>query len=173
MAVNMFLKLEGKRSGAIKGESTHVDHVDEIEIYDFSFSLKVPTALGGTGESVARRAYSSIRVEKLVDTASTAIMQALVVNDQMKTAIISVRKAGHDPLLYYRIELTDGRISSYENVGTKAESGNTLLRSENGSELIEVLHLSFSGITVEYLPQSELGYGKGRSMFNDMLRGHD
>ena len=56
--VDVYLKVQTKRAGAIKGESRGKDHLDEIVVHGWNWGVAVSAALGSTqvtGKSVADR----------------------------------------------------------------------------------------------------------------------
>ena len=77
---DMFLKVEGARSGAIKGEARDETHREEIDILSWSWGMRAQTAMGGAGRA-SRASLSELRITKRVDSASTALMAAMRNND--------------------------------------------------------------------------------------------
>jgi type VI secretion system secreted protein Hcp len=69
------------------------------------------------------------------------------------SVLLVVRKAGATPFEYFKIQLTDVRIT-----GLRAES--------QGNELLEHLRLAFAKVLVTYTPQGATGgSGGGASQF--------
>jgi type VI secretion system secreted protein Hcp len=71
-------------------------------------------------------------------------MSYLRTNKVVPQVSLSVRKAGDTPLEYFRIELTNARITAL-----KTES--------SGDELMEHLEIGFSKVKVIYTPQGKTG----------------
>src|SRR5262245_53896779 len=99
---DMFLKVEGAKAGAINGESQDGKHKDEIEIVSWSWGMESRTDMY-TGQAYRRATIKELTVLKHVDKASTALMSALTTNEPIKSAILTVRKAGKNPLEYLKI----------------------------------------------------------------------
>ena len=150
---DMFLRLEGKSTGLIKGESNVVEHPDEIEISEWAWGMTGSTALGGSGTNV-KSALKEIRFGKGTDRATTQLMSVMRNNELIKKAVLSVRKAGvSPPVEYLQVTLVNGRITSLD-VGTLAPGDATLT---------ETFTIAFEEITVAYAPQESTG-GKGAKL---------
>lgn len=151
---DMFLQVEGARSGTIKGESEDDARKGEIDVLAWSWGMRAQTEMGGGG-TLTKASMRDFLVSKKVDSASTGLMAAMRNNDLIKKAILTVRKAGKIPLDYFTVIMEDGRITSLdvESVG------------EEPPELIERLSFSFQKITVTYVPQGEDGATRGAMQF--------
>lgn len=144
---DMFLRLEGKSTGLVKGESNVPEHPDEIEIYEWSWGMSGSTALGGTGQTV-KSALKEVRFGKGADRATTQLMSVMRTNELVKKAVLSIRKAGvSPPVEYMQVTLINGRITSLD-VGTQAPGDSTLT---------ETFTMAFEEITVAYAPQEGTG----------------
>ena len=153
---DMHLRLEGKRTGAIRGESNAVAHLGEIEVSEWSWGMSAASALGASG-AASRTALSELRITKHVDTASTALMAVMRNNEQIKKAVLSVRKSGGPAAIdYLVITIEGGRLTAF-NVGTAAP---------DSSELVERLSIAFEKIDVAYSEQDEKGAKKAASSFS-------
>lgn len=140
---DMFLRLEGKKTGVIKGESNVPEHPEEIEISAWSWGMTGAQALGGGGAS-ARTSLSEIRVTKGTDRATTPLMSVLRDNEPIKKGVLTVRKAGAVPAVdYLVITIYDGRLTSH-TIGTA---------SPDSPVLVETLSIAFERIEVAYAPQ--------------------
>lgn len=151
---DMFLKVEGARSGTIKGESKDEVRKDEIDVLSWSWGMQAQTEMGGGG-SLSKSSMRDFLVTKQVDSASTALMSALRNNDLIKKATLTVRKAGKAPLDYFIVTMEAGRITAIdvESVG------------DAHPQLIERLSFSFQKISIEYVPQGPDGLGLGSMLF--------
>jgi len=152
---DMFLKLESARQGPIKGEARDPSHKDEIQILRWSWGMRAQTALGGAGPS-GKTSVHELSVVKRVDCSSTALMSAMRSNDLIKKVVLTVRKAGENPLEYIKITLQNARITVLD-----VESG----LFGDDAELIENLSLAFQRISVEYVPQGADGQPRGATSF--------
>lgn len=144
---DMFLRLEGKATGLVKGESNVPEHPDEIEISAWGWGMSGANALGGGGPS-ARTALSEVRLHKRTDRASTQLMSVMRNNEIVKKAVLSVRKAGTTPPLdYLKVTVLNGRITSFK-IGNAAPGS---------PDMIEEFALAFEEIEIVYAPQSGAG----------------
>ena len=151
---DMFLKVEGARSGAIKGESSDVARKDEIDIVSWSWGMRAQTEMGGGG-TAGKASMRELALRKRVDSASTGLMSAMRNNEQIKSAVLTVRKAGSQPLDYFKITIENGRITAID-----VESA-----GDGSPDLVERLSLSFQKINVEYVPQGADGLPRGAMLF--------
>lgn len=85
-----YLKLDG-----IKGESTDKTHKDEIEILSFSWGASSSGSMGsGGGGGVGRATFTDFTFTKKVDLASPKLALIAARGEHIKTAKLTVRKAG-------------------------------------------------------------------------------
>ena len=150
----MFLKVDGARSGTIKGESTDQSHKDEIDIVAWAWGMHAQTEMAGAGPA-SKASLRELQLCKKVDSASTPLMSAMRNNEQIKSAVLTVRKAGKNPLEFFKISIENGRITSID-----VESA-----QDDSPDLIERLSLSFQRISVEYVAKRADGGPSGTMMF--------
>jgi len=145
MAVDMFLKLDG-----IKGESADHKHKEEIHVESFSWGMTQTGAHGtGGGGGAGKVSVQDISVTKYLDKASPELMLHCANGKHIKEGLITVRKAGENPVEYLKIKLTDILVSSVQHSG-------------HGSDLLqESLSLNFAKFHVEYQEQGADGKAKG------------
>lgn len=153
---DMYLDLTLKRAGKAKGESVASGHQDDIIVTGFSWGV------GAAGDAVAaqstgRRSYRQLVIRKNVDTASTALMSAVGTNDEVRSAKLSLRKAGGEQEDFFSITLEKARVVALD-IDTDA----------NGSPF-ETVTLAFQKIAVEYRVQSASGQVGATHSFNDDL----
>jgi type VI secretion system secreted protein Hcp len=141
----MFLKIDG-----IKGESQDAKHKDEIHIESFSWGMN-QTGVGGMGggSGAGKVNIHDISITKVVDKSSTPLMLACCNGKHFATALITVRKAGENPLEYLKIKLTDVLVSSVQEAG------------HGGDTLSESLTLNFAKVNVAYQQQNSKGAAEG------------
>lgn len=156
---DMFLKIEGARSGVFKGESRDPGHLDEIQVVAWSWGMEgnasstVTTGARGANQVSVRE----LEIVKRVDSTTAGLMSALRSNEVIAKATLSVRKAGGtSPVEYLRIILEKARIRAID-----LETG------LHGAEenIAERIRIGFQKITVEYRPQQSQGGGGGVSSF--------
>ena len=95
MAVDMFLKLDG-----IDGDSTHEQHKDEIEILSFSWGLTTGRSAVGAGIGAGRVQNHDITFVSHTDSASPKLMLACASGQHIADGLLTVRKAGENPVEY-------------------------------------------------------------------------
>ncbi|WP_374593307.1 Hcp family type VI secretion system effector [Aquabacterium sp.] len=151
---DMFLKIDGTRSGPVKGESNDAAHGGEIDVLSWSWGMRAGSAMSGGGNA-AKTSLDALMVTKRVDAASTALMSVMRSNELLKKAVLTVRKSGNNPIEYLVITLENARITSYD-VATNPETPYLL---------DEKISFSFEKISVDYYPQDDKGARKGGSNF--------
>lgn len=155
--VDVFLAIQSKRAGKIKGEAASVDHKDEISVSTWNWGVAASSALGST-QATARRSYRNLVVSKRIDSATTALLSVLATNDEIKEAKLSMRKAGEGQRNFFTITLNNARVTSVE------------LSCNDAGELSEVVTLSFNKVQVDYEIQQSTGQrGSGFSFQDEIL----
>jgi type VI secretion system secreted protein Hcp len=99
-----------------------------------------------------------LRVVKRVDSASTALMNALRHNELIVTAVLTLRKAGTTQLEFLKVTIENGRVTEV-----------TVDADRDGPQLLEKVRFSFNKITVEYIPQGKDGQALGGMTYNDQF----
>ena len=158
---DMFLKIDGIRQGAIKGEARDAGHKDEIDVLGWTWGMEGNLV---HGQATAKTAVRELKITKRVDKATTGLMSALRSNEVIKKAVLTVRKSGgKNPVEYYTITLEKGRITSL------------MQKSGDGTDpaaLSEEVSIAFSKVAVEYKPQGDDGQFRGATAFEmDILEG--
>lgn len=139
---DMFLKLAG-----VTGEARDDLHKGEIEVTSWSWGMAAPSA-AVTGQATGKAALSELTVVKRVDQATPTLMLYLRTHKLVPTARLTVRKAGSEPLEYFRIDLEQVRITG-------------LTADAQDQELIERVKLGFQKVVVTYIPQQSGTGAKG------------
>lgn len=153
---DIFLQVQAKRAGKIKGEATSPGHEDDIIVHSWQWGVSASSALGST-QATSRRSYRGLTIVKMIDSATTALMSALVSNDEIKEAKLTMRKPGSEQIDYFIVTLKNARVSAVDHA-TDAH-GNTT----------ETVTLMFTKVSVEYRTQKSSG-GRGASfLFEDEL----
>ena len=152
----MFLRVQTKRAGPIKGEVTDEGHEDEIRVIGWHWSASASSAVDSV-RATAKRSYSALTVTKAVDSASTALLSALATNDEVKEARLALRKAGGEQLDYLLITLTNARVAGIEHA------------ADATGQVVENVSLRFAKVKVEYRTQKGSGLRGGVSTFEDEI----
>jgi type VI secretion system secreted protein Hcp len=155
-AVDVFLAVQSKRSGKIRGEATAVDHKDEIQITSWDWGVTASSALGST-QATARRSYRNLAISKRVDSSTTALLSVLASNDEIKEAKLCMRKAGEGQRDFFKITLYNARVTSVD------------LACDSTGMLTERATLSFNRVQVEYEIQQASGQRGSGFNFNDEI----
>jgi type VI secretion system secreted protein Hcp len=156
-AIDVYLSVQTRRAGKLKGESTAVDHKEEIVVSGWSWGLAASSAVG-SAVATSRRSFKNLCVTKRIDSASTSLMSVLATNDEVKEAKLSMRKAGEGQRDYFTLKLSNARVSSLD-----IECG------ENG-DAIERITFSFTKVQVDYEAQQNTGQrGSGTSFHDELL----
>lgn len=151
---DMFLKIDGVRQGAIKGDAQDAAHRDEIDVVSWSWGMQGNYI---HGQASGRTTVQELRAVKRVDRATTALMSALRNSEVLKEAVLTVRKAGGaDPVEYLKITMEKARI--------------TAIATQSGMlggvpELTEEVSIAFSKLVVDYMGQGADGAPRGNSSF--------
>ena len=155
MSTDTYLHVQTKRAGKARGEATSAGHEGDILVRSWSWGVTGNSALGSS--NAPGRSYKQLTVDKSVDAASTALLNALVKNDEVKEAKLTMRKAGEGQVDYFTLTLKNARIVSVDLVG-----------DESGS-MTEQIALSFTTVEIEYRPQQGTGSSGASHTFSDDL----
>jgi type VI secretion system secreted protein Hcp len=137
-AMDMFLKVPN-----IPGESTAIDHKDEIEISSYSFGINNTTVVASGGISGGKAVFKDLSLTKRVDKSSPPLMLACAGGRHLTEAILTIRRSGADkPTDFMRITLTDVIVSS---IGSAGAAG--------GDVPQESISFNYGKIKIEYFQQ--------------------
>jgi type VI secretion system secreted protein Hcp len=153
-ASDVYLHVQTKRAGKIKGEVTVKEHEDDILVRSWSWGVSSGSAIG-SGQATARRAYKHLAVVKAIDSASTSLMSALASNDEVKEARLAMRKSGDDQVDFFIIVLGGARVTAID-----------IDVDENGAPQ-ERVEFAFTKIDVEYRRQESGGQSGASNSFSD------
>ena len=155
-ASDIYLHLQTKRAGKVKGEATAADHENDIVVRGWRWGATASSALGST-QSTARRSYQALTIVKGFDAASTALLAALATNDEVREAKLTMRKAGDGQMDYLTITLTNARVASIEH------------QADNAGGAVETVGFLFTKVAVDYVPQLASGGRGGSRSFEDEI----
>lgn len=144
MAVDMFLKL-----GDIQGESKDKTHANEIDVLAWSWGASNSgTAHVGGGAGAGKVNVQDLSFTKYIDKSSPDIFLACCNGKHIPQAILTVRKAGENPLEYLIITMTEVMITSVSTGGSGGED-----------RLTENVTLNFAKVKIDYKEQTPTGTG--------------
>lgn len=147
----MFLKL----SNGIEGESKDKTKATEMDILAFSWGVSQSgTRHLGTGGGAGKCNVQDISLTKYIDKASAKIAQACAQGTHIDEAVLTVRKAGDEPVEYLVYTLTDCLITSYSTGGSGGED-----------RLTENVTINFAIAKFEYKGQDGKGIGANAGNF--------
>lgn len=147
MAQDIFLKING-----IEGESIDSSHKNEIEVINWSWTIRQESSMhSGSGGGAGKATVEDLEFEHFVDRASPNLMKYCLTGKHIQEAKLTVRKAGGNPLEYLKLTMTDVIVTHVQPYGS------------NGDEIKvkERVHLSFSKIKQEYAVQNQQGGSGG------------
>jgi type VI secretion system secreted protein Hcp len=155
-ASDIYLHVQTKRAGKVKGEATATGHADDIIVRSWKWGVTAASALGST-QATGRRAYKHLTVVKGIDSATTALLSALVSNDEVKEAKLTLRRSGDGQQGYFTVTLKSARVVALDHATD--EAGATQ----------ETVALAFMEVEVEYRVQQASGGRGGSFTFNDQV----
>ena len=142
MAVDMFVKIEG-----VDGESVDSSHKGEIDVLAWSWGMSQSGTMhmGGGGGS-GKVSVNDVSITKFVDLATPVLMLHCASGKHIPKAVLTVRKAGENPLEYMIITMEDVLISSVSTGGSGGED-----------RLTESVSLNFAKVKLDYTSQKKDG----------------
>ena len=142
MAADFFLTIEG-----VKGESADSKMKDAIDIDSFSWGVSnAGSHASGGGGGAGKASFQDLHFTTHVGKASPLLMLACATGQHIKKAVLHVRKQGGDQQEYYKVELEDLLVSSYQSGGHSGSGVPT-----------DQFALDFTKIKFEYKPQKPDG----------------
>jgi type VI secretion system secreted protein Hcp len=146
MAQDIFLKLAG-----IEGESPDTAHKNEIEVLSWNWGMTQESNMhAGSGGGAGKATVHDLVFEHFVDRASPNLSKYCLTGKPIAEALLTVRKAGGNPLEYLKIKMSEVIVSSVHPSGSSAEE-----------RIRETIGLSFSKVTEEYVVQNAQGGSGG------------
>jgi len=141
-AIDYFLKLDG-----IAGESMDSKHKGEIELLSFSFGETLSAGPGaGGGGGAGKVEMSDFSFTARTSKASPQLFLHCAQGKHIKTALLTVRKAGQSQQEYIKLKLTDVLVSSYA-FGADEDEGAPL----------DAFELNFVKLAFDYFTQKADG----------------
>ena len=142
MAVDMFIKLD-----KIEGESKDSTHKNEIDILSWSWGASQSGSfhVGGGGGS-GKVNIQDLSITKWVDSASADLLKVCSNGTHIDKALLTVRKAGKDPLEYIKIMMDKVLVTSVSTGGSGGEE-----------RLTENVTLNFAKVNFTYCSQKDDG----------------
>lgn len=150
-----FLHLQTKKAGKIKGEATNPGQTDDIVVLGWRWGLDASSAVATM--ATERRSYTPLTIYKQIDRATTGLMSALVNNDEVKEAKLTLRRAGGTQEIYFTVTLETGRVVAVHH------------ETDSDGHPREAVSIVFTKVTAEYTPQQSSGLRSGSTQFIDEI----
>lgn len=147
MAFDMFLALKP----AAETECVVKGFEGQIQILAWSWGMsQTGTTHHGSGGGAGKVNVQDLSFTHYVDKATPTLIQACCTGKHFDEAVLSMRKAGGEALVYYTIKMTDVIISSVSGGSSAGDDQQT-----------ESITLNFAAFEVMYQPQDNKGAKKG------------
>jgi type VI secretion system secreted protein Hcp len=144
MAIDMFIKI-----GDIKGEAQDHKHAGEIDVLAWSWGMNQSgTAHAGPGGGSGKVSIHDLSFTKYVDSATPKLMLYCMNGKHIDKAMLTVRKAGENPLEYIILTMQDLLVTSVSKGGSGGQD-----------RLTENITLNFAKVEYKYVPQKKDGSG--------------
>ncbi|MDR5760420.1 type VI secretion system tube protein Hcp [Caballeronia sp. LZ035] len=146
MAQDIFIKING-----IDGESQDAAHKSEIEVASWGWRVSQDSMMhAGSGGGAGKASVDDLSFEHLMDRASPNLMKYCLTGKHIDQAVLTVRKAGGNPLEYLKITMSDVMVTKVQPSGSHGENG-----------VREEVRLAFSKVKQEYIVQNAQGGSGG------------
>lgn len=147
MSVDMFLRIKG-----VEGESVDKVHAKEIDISSWSWGMSQSgTTHVARGGGAGKVSVQDVTITKLVDKATPNLIKACCNGKHFEEAVITVRKAGENPLEYIILTMKDVLVTNVSEGGSGGED-----------RLSESITLNFAEFSYVYVPQKRDGGPEGK-----------
>ena len=142
MAMDQFIKI-----GSLKGEAKDKTHKDEIDVLSWNWGISNSgSAQVGGGAGAGKCNVQDLSFTKYIDKATPDLMLAACNGKHFDKAVVTVRKAGENPLEYLLITMEEVLVTSLSTGGAGGED-----------RLTENVSLNFAKVKVQYKEQTEKG----------------
>ena len=136
-----FLKIDG-----IAGESSDAKHKDEIEVLSFTWGVTQSGTLAiGGGGGAGKAHFQHFGFAQRTQRSSPLLMLACATGQHIKSATLTGRRAGKQPVEFLTIKFTDVLVASFQEAAHEGEAP------------LEEVALDYGKIEVVYRPQSPAG----------------
>jgi type VI secretion system secreted protein Hcp len=147
MAVDMFLIIDG-----ITGGSTNDRHRGAIEVLGYSWGANQSGM--GTARAAGKPSFADLVVSCSMSRASPELWIACVSGRRLASAALSCAQSGAGPQEFFRLELEDVIITSYQSTGTGEDRP-----LDQVSLAYQTIRSTFTGIDKTGKPESPVTAG--------------
>ena len=142
MSVDMFLKIDG-----VMGESKDGSHKNEIDVLSWSWGMSQSgTGHVGGGSGAGKVSVHDLSFVKYTDKSTPDLLLSCAMGKHIGEAILTVRKAGGEPLEYLKVTMEDILVTSVQTGGSGGED-----------RLTENVSMNFAKVKVDYTEQAAKG----------------
>lgn len=123
--IEFYVKIDGVKTGWIKGESKVKTHPDWIRGYAYESGITSPRD-PATGQASGKRVHEPLTFLKQVDRASPLLSQAIATNEVLSTVqfqFVRPEATTNVPFVYYEVTLRGATMSSLHVGDTLGTSG--------------------------------------------------
>ncbi|WP_144114082.1 Hcp family type VI secretion system effector [Paraburkholderia sp. BCC1886] len=146
MAQDIFLKISG-----IDGESQDASHKNEIEVMSWGWRVSQSSNMhAGSGGGAGKASVDDLAFEHYVDRASPNLMKYCLTGKHISEATLVARKAGGNPLEYFKLTMSDVIVTAVQPAGCI-----------NEERMREQVRMSFANVKQEYVVQNPQGGSAG------------
>jgi type VI secretion system secreted protein Hcp len=156
MAIEGFLSFELEKQGKNKGTGTVVvsAHKDKIPFIAFECGVISPRDVA-TGQATGKRQHGPVRIVKEWDANTPMLFQALVTNEQVKTAkfeFIRIDRRTGAEQVYFHITLTNGAVTNIQRTaGGDVDVARGSKTDSRDTTHVESVSFTFDKIVMEHL----------------------
>jgi type VI secretion system secreted protein Hcp len=148
MTIDCHLKLDG-----VKGEATHKGHKDEISIENWLWSVQNSASTVGGGSGTGKAIPGKLTVRKKFDISSPVIAKNCASGKHFKDATLTMSKAGGSQDDFLVVKLKEVFVTKHD------------VAVDKGSEVNDIVELSYGDIEFSYKPQKADGSFGGEAKF--------
>jgi type VI secretion system secreted protein Hcp len=144
--------------GSIKGNSTHQEHKDWLDISSMQFGVgrAISTPVGSTqNREASEPSVSEINLTKLMDESSVDLFQESCTSHDGKDCTIHLVSTGSPGRTYAEYKLTNALVSSYS-------------MSTGGDRPDETISINFTKIEFKHIAYDEKGSGTPKTSHYDL-----
>jgi len=146
MAQDIFLKITG-----IAGEAQDASHTNEIEVTSWEWAIHQKSSMhSGSGGGAGKATVSDLTFDHRIDRASPNLLKFCLTGKHIDAATLVVRKAGGNPLEYFKITMGDVIVTRVAPVV-----------KDTMPTGMEEVSLSFARVAQEYVIQNHQGGSGG------------
>ena len=121
MAQDIFIKLDG-----IEGESQDDKHKNEIDVKKWSWQILQEAVMHqGSGGGSGKATVKDLTFVHTMDRSSPNLMKYCLTGKHIPTVVLTIRKAGGNPLEYVKITMNDVVITNVNPGGSNIDEGIT------------------------------------------------